>query len=166
MTENILALLVEHNNWANLQIFDACETLTEEQLDFQPQSAVRGTIRETLQHLVMSQEDYSSMLTKFDHPPERGLVLTLSELRELAIQSGKELASLVQDSSTRLLQTQIQLSDGYRVEPWVIIVQVINHATEHREQIKGIMSTLRVEPPRIDGWLYGRQSNALIPPST
>ncbi len=33
MTENILAQLVEHNNWANLQVLDACETLTEEQLD-------------------------------------------------------------------------------------------------------------------------------------
>ena len=166
MTENILAQLVAHNNWANLQVFDACKTLTEGQLDFQPQSAVRGTIRETLQHLVMSQEDYVSMLIKFDHPPEREHTPTLSELREVVINSGRELVSLVQDSANRLLQSQIHLSDGYKVEPWVIIVQVINHATEHREQIKSIMTALGVEPPRIDGWLYGRQSDALIPPST
>jgi hypothetical protein len=73
MSENILVRLLEHNNWANLQVFDACKSLKEEQLDFQPQSAVRGTIRETLQHLVLSQEDYASMLTKFNHPPEREL---------------------------------------------------------------------------------------------
>ncbi len=166
MTENILARLVEHNNWANSQIFDACETLKVEQLDFQPQSSVRGTIRETLQHLVLSQEDYTSMLISFNHPPEREPLLTLPELREVADKSGQQLLSLVQDSSNKLLQAQIHISDCYTVEPWVIIVQVINHATEHREQIKSIMSVLGVEPPRIDGWKYGRSKNALIPPNS
>jgi uncharacterized damage-inducible protein DinB len=166
MSENILVRLLEHNNWANLQVFDACKSLKEEELDFQPQSAVRGTIRETLQHLVLSQEDYASMLTKFNHPPERELAPTLLELRQVMDKSGRDLISLVQDSSSGLLQSQIHLSDGYRVEPWVFIVQVINHATEHREQIKSIMTALGVEPPRVDGWMYGRQENALFPPST
>lgn len=164
MSENILVQLIEHNNWANLQILDACAALQEEQLDFQPQSAVRGTIRETLQHLVLSQEDYASMLITFDHPPEREITLTFSELREVITISGKELVALVKSSSNGLLESQIQLSDGYRVEPWVFIVQVINHATEHREQIKSIMTALEIEPPRIDGWMYGRQQNALFSP--
>ena len=166
MTENVLVRLIEHNNWANLQVFNACETLTEGQLDFQPQAAVCGTIRETLQHLVLSQEDYASMLTTFAHPPERESMPALSELREVVIQSGGTLVSLVQDISNKSLQSQIHVSDGYKVEPWVFIVQVINHATEHREQIKSIMSALGIEPPRIDGWMYGRQKNALIPPTS
>lgn len=166
MTENILARLIEHNNWATLQIFDACATLTAEQLDFEPQSAVRGTIRETLRHLVLSQEDYTAMLTTFGHPPEREVMPTLAELREIVVQSGRELVALVQDFSSKSLQSQIQVSDGYRVEPWVFIVQAINHATEHREQIKSILSALGVEPPRIDGWMYGRLENALIPPGS
>ena len=166
MTENILARFIEHNNWANLQDFDACETLKEEQLDFQPQSAVRGSIRETLQHLVLSQEDYLSILTTANHSPEREPAPTLSELREVAVKSGRELVSLVQGSSSGLLPPQIHLSDGYRVKPWVILVQVINHATEHREQIKSILTALGVEPPRIDGWWFGRESKALIPPSS
>lgn len=160
MKETLLTRLVEHNNWANLQILDACATLTVAQLNAQPQSVVRGTIRETLQHLVTSQEDYLSMLTTFDHPPEREVAPTLAELREIVIKSGIELIAQIQDPASRLLH----LSDGYRVEPWVIIVQAINHATEHREQIKSIMSVLGVEPPRIDGWMFGRQLNALIPP--
>ena len=115
---------------------------------------------------MLSQEDYTSILTTYDHSPERETVLTLSELREVAVRSGSVLVSMVQDFSNESLQSQIHLSDGYRVEPWVIIVQVINHATEHREQIKSVMSALGVEPPRIDGWMYGRQINALIPPSS
>lgn len=162
---NILARLVEHNNWANLLIIDACDTLQEDQLDFQPQSAVRGTIRETLQHFVLSQEDYVSMLTTSKHPQERDLDATLAELRKIAITSGQDLLSLVQNSTPNLLQTQIHVSDGYKVEPWVFIVQLVNHATEHREQIKSILTALGVEPPRIDGWAYGQQQNALLPPT-
>lgn len=162
---NILARLVEHNNWANLLIIDACDTLQEDQLDFQPQSAVRGTIRETLQHFVLSQEDYVSMLTTSKHPQERDLDATLAELRKIAITSGQGLLSLVQNSAPNLLQTQIHVSDGYKVEPWVFIVQLVNHATEHREQIKSILTALGVEPPRIDGWAYGQQQNALLPPT-
>ena len=164
MNEHILARLIEHNNWANLQIFAACETLNDEQLDFQPKTAVHGTIRETLEHFVLSQEDYAAMLIKFTHPPEREVAPTFSELREVLVKSGKVLAAWVLDTSSGL-QSQIHLSDGYRVEPWVFIVQVINHATEHREQIKSILTGLGIEPPRIDGWMYARQENALIAPS-
>ena len=34
MSENILVRLIEHNNWANLQILDACEALSEDSLTF------------------------------------------------------------------------------------------------------------------------------------
>jgi uncharacterized damage-inducible protein DinB len=46
------------------------------------------------------------------------------------------------------------------------MVQIINHATEHREQIKSMLSALEVTPPDIDGWDYGEITKALIPIST
>lgn len=42
------------------------------------------------------------------------------------------------------------------------MLQVINHATEHREQIKSMLSALGVTPPDIDGWDYGEATNALV----
>ncbi len=45
MTENILGKLFEHNNWANLRIIQACSALSDEQLDAEPQSATKGSIR-------------------------------------------------------------------------------------------------------------------------
>jgi uncharacterized damage-inducible protein DinB len=45
------------------------------------------------------------------------------------------------------------------------MVQIINHATEHREQIKSMLTDLGIEPPEIDGWDFGEYSNALIPGS-
>jgi len=63
MTENFLEKLFEHNNWANLQIIQACSALSDEQLDAEPQSVTKGSIRRTLLHLVASQQGYLSLLT-------------------------------------------------------------------------------------------------------
>lgn len=165
MTKSIVERLLEHNNWANLRLLEACGSLSDEQLDFQPHSAVHGTIRAMLRHLATSQEDYLWMLTRFDHPPERGDPLSLAELRDVLTQSGGALVVAAQGGPADRLPAPIHLTDGYTVEPWVILTQVINHATEHREQIKSILSALGKEPPRLDGWVYGRQQEALIPPA-
>jgi uncharacterized damage-inducible protein DinB len=164
MTENFLAKLFEHNNWSNQQIIQACSALSDEQLDTEPQSATKGSIRNTLLHLVSSQRGYLSLLTL---PVEArpSLPLTFAELQESAIFSGEGLLSLARDQSSQRLTTQLQTRDGYLVEPWVVMVQSINHATEHREQIKSMLSALGVTPPEIDGWSYGEAANALIPMS-
>lgn len=36
----------------------------------------------------------------------------------------------------------------------IILTQVINHATEHREQVKGILTEQGIEPPDLSGWAY------------
>jgi len=58
---------------------------------------------------------------------------------------------------------QLQTKDGFHTIPWVVMLQVVNHATEHREQIKSMLSALDVTPPDIDGWDYAEANNALIP---
>ena len=165
MTENILVKLYEHNNWANLQIIQACSALSDEQLNAEPQSATKGSIRRTLLHLVASQQGYLSLLTlsveaRLHTPP------AFAELQKAASISGEGLLALVRDEPSERLKIQLQTTDGYFVEPWVVMVQVINHATEHREQIKSMLSALGVTPPDSDGWSYGEVTNALIPIST
>ena len=165
MAENFLVKLFEHNNWANLQIIEACLALSDEQLDAEPQSATKGSIRNTLVHLVSAQRGYLALLTlpvetRPKTPP------AFAELQESARMSGEGLLALVRDEPGQLPKTQLQTRDGYYVEPWVVIVQIINHATEHREQIKSMLSSLVVTPPNIDGWDYGEATNALIPIST
>ena len=87
-------------------------------------------------------------------------------MQESARTSGEGLLALVRDESGIFPKTRLQTTDGYFVEPWVVLVQVINHATEHREQIKSMLSALGVTPPDIDGWDYGEATKALIPIST
>ena len=164
MTENILEKLFEHNNWANSQIIQACSVLNEQQLDAEPQSATKGSIRSTLFHLVTAQQNYLRLLTL---PLEKRLepvpAPPFVELQKSANISGEALLALARDESRIPMVGRIQTRDGFYVEPWVLMVQIINHATEHREQVKSMLSSLGVTPPNIDGWDYGELTNALIP---
>jgi uncharacterized damage-inducible protein DinB len=163
MTENILVRIFEHNNWANLQILQACSTLGDEQLDAEPHSATAGTIRFTLEHLVGSQESYLSYLTGKDYRSNWQTHPTFDELKKTANFTGQALLALARDES-KLPTTQIRTRDGYLVEPWVLMVQVIQHGNEHREQLSSMLSALGITPPIIDGWYYGEATGANIPP--
>jgi len=161
MTENFLVKLFEHNNWANQKIIEACSVLSDEQLDSEPQSVTKGTIRRTLLHLVHSQQGYLLLLTM---PVDQRLNVapTFAELGESAHKSGAGLLALARGEQ-KPLEPRLTTKDGFYTEPWVVMLQVINHATEHREQIKSMLSALGVTPPNIDGWDYGEATNALIP---
>ena len=161
MTENFLERLFEHNNWTNLRIIQACSSLSDEQLDAEPQSATKGSIRQTLSHLVTSQRGYLSLLTLPAEARPHGS-LAFAELEESVRMSGEGLLALARGEQNPL-NAQLKTRDGYFVEPWVVMVQIINHATEHREQIKSMLSALGVTPPEIDGWSYGEATNSLMP---
>ena len=94
---------------------------------------------------------------RFDPP------LAFAQLQESARTSGEALLALAKDEPAKLPNTTLQTMDGFYVEPWVVLVQIINHATEHREQIKSMLSNLGITPPDIDGWTYAEATNALIP---
>jgi len=161
MTEHFLVKLFEHNNWANSQIIQACSALSDAQLDAEPMSSTKGSIRRTLVHLVNSQHGYLSLLT-LPVEDRRAISPAFAELQQAASISGAGLLALARESNNDP-RTQLQTTDGYLVEPWVVMVQIINHATEHREQISSMLSALGVTSPNLDGWAYGEVTDALIP---
>lgn len=165
MGQNILVKLFEHNNWANLQILQACSALSDEQLDAPPQSATEGSIRSTLQHLVSAQYGYLRLLTLPLEERRDRVTVAFADAETSLENSGERLLELARDVSS-LPVTHIQTRDNHLVESWVIMVQIINHATEHREQIKSMLTAMGITPPSIDGWDFGEATKALIPLST
>ncbi len=160
MPENILARIYEHNNWANDQIVAACAALTDEQLDAPPQSATEGTIRGTLLHLVNAQLGYLRLLTLPLEQRQERVNLDFVEVGESIKQTGEALLDLVREGTYPT--GRITTRNGHYVEPWVVLVQIINHATEHREQIKSMLTAMGITPPSIDGWDYGDVMQALV----
>lgn len=162
MTKNLLAKLFEHNNWANQKILEACAGLPPEHLDAPPKSATEGSIRSTLLHLVSAQYGYLRLLTLPLEERRDRVTVDFSDIEKSLKESGEQLLRLARDTS-EIPSTRIQTRDDYLVEPWVIMVQIINHATEHREQIKSMLTALDITPPSIDGWDYGESVRALVP---
>jgi uncharacterized damage-inducible protein DinB len=160
MPENILARIYEHNNWANDQIVAACAALTDEQLDAPPQSATEGTIRGTLLHLANAQFGYLRILTLPLEQRQTPANLQYSEIEVSIKQTGEALLKLVKEG--KYPAERLTTRDGHYVEPWVVLVQIINHATEHREQIKSMLTAMGITPPSIDGWDYGDVMKALV----
>ena len=72
--------------------------------------------------------------------------------------------SLVRDPSVIFQPTPLRTTDDFYVDPSVVILQVINHAHEHREQIKSMLTALGIEPPEIASWEYGEAVGSLLPP--
>jgi uncharacterized damage-inducible protein DinB len=167
MSEDFLVKLFEHNHWANLQIIQACAALTDEQLDAPPTSATFGTIRETLLHFVGSQAAYLRTLTvSVEERRATPITLEFAHLEQSARSSGTALIALATDTSAIFQPKPLQTTDGFYVDPFVVIIQVINHATEHREQIKSMLTALGFTPPSIDGWDYGFATDTLVPISS
>ena len=149
-----LAAIYEHNAWANLLLIEACRELTPEQLA----TAVEGTYGElgdTLAHLVSGETFYVELLTDWG-PPERwhrgdpfpGIESLLQRARE----TGPRLLAVAQSIDADEL---IERDPGELIPASVVLVQAVNHATEHRAHIATILTQLGIEPPAIDGWHHG-----------
>ncbi|MEO8607622.1 MAG: DinB family protein [Chloroflexota bacterium] len=162
MNENYLARIFEQNNWANQEIIEVCLTLTDEQLDAVPTSATYGTIRETLLHLIASQKGYLRTLFLPLEVRRDPVTLTLEEVQESATESGQAFLAIARDPSSIDGMTKLRTWDDYIVEPWVLMVQIINHGTEHREQIKSMLTAMGITPPQIDGWYYGEATGTVF----
>ena len=44
--------------------------------------------------------------------------------------------------------------EAFTLPVWLLLVQAINHATEHRAQVAAILTHQGVDPPSMDGWTY------------
>ncbi len=175
MYENYLVRIFEQNNWANRQIIEVCLKLSDEQLDAPPTSATYGSIRETLVHMVAAQQRYLHHLTLPlevrreivypDFADEEAAAGSTGEpfaVEAVADSTGEAFLALARGETNLFQSTQIHTPDGYIVEPWVLMVQVINHGAEHREQIKSMLTALGITPPVVDGWIYGETLGALV----
>jgi uncharacterized damage-inducible protein DinB len=150
-----LTTLFSHNLWANLRLLEQCKELRSEQMDATIPGA-QGSLHDTLQHIVNAERSYHSRITTGQMYRGTGneQQMTLAEMIDS-----------LQLTGTGLIEwaTKVQADDSVQID-WdgtprevpktIILIQVINHATEHREQVKAIMSQLGLEPPDLQAWSY------------
>jgi uncharacterized damage-inducible protein DinB len=152
--------IFKHNLWANLRILDACEKVTDEQLE----TKVLGTydtIKSTLKHLFGAEERYLFRLTGDIPEPQLREIEGFpgfDVLRDHARRSGEGFIRLVSgaEPTEDIIITNDQGTEA--IAPALLLVQAINHATEHRTHILTILGQHGIElleDEYVDGWAYG-----------
>ncbi len=155
----ILAELFQHNRWANLRLLDACARLTDDQLN----AAAPGTygrVRDTLVHMLAAEERYVGLLT--GEQPKKPLRESegypgIPELRKRARRSGQALIEVAARARPNRILRGVRRGKPYAISIEVVLVQAINHATEHRAHIVTSLSQHGVTVPDLDGWAFGER---------
>jgi uncharacterized damage-inducible protein DinB len=149
-----LAAIFDHNRWANEVLLEACRDLTPEQLA----TSVVGTYGDlgaTLAHVASGEAFYTLLLSGWkpstewqQDDPFPGVDQLLEVVRETGTRLRLAAESIAADAP-------IERDPGELIPASVILVQAINHATEHRAHATTILTQLGIEPPPIDGWHHG-----------
>jgi uncharacterized damage-inducible protein DinB len=158
-----------HHLWATLEVLDACDALSPEQLSATAPGTY-GSILDTIRHLVGADASYLFVMSRERVPNIDEEQMDLAELRAVMERNGKawsELLSEGVDPSEVLVRTW---DDGSQTRaPYGIrLAQALQHGTDHRSQICTVLTTIGVEPPLIDLWDFGEQTGSVdeTPPPT
>ncbi len=147
--------LFRYNRWANLRLLDACAQLPDGQLDASADGAY-GSVRQTLMHLLSSEEGYARTLTGDAPTPrleEQAPFPGFDELRRRAQMSGEKLIAYVERS--RDFDQILWLDKGtYKAPVIVVVMQALDHGIDHRTQIASVLSRQGITPPELDAWAY------------
>lgn len=149
--------LFGHNKWANLKLLEACEALTDEQLDIKIEGTY-GTIRGTLWHIIGAEVSYVHRVTGEwpDVPLKREEFPGFEKLKRVAAWTSDEMLKLAREASGGKMV--IERDEEEKMEAQYplssLLTQAINHANEHRAQIATTLSQHGIEPPNMEGWTY------------
>ena len=153
-------LLVEffrHNSMMNSRLLEACRELTAEQLGTAVEGTY-GTIGATLVHIANSQVGYGlrSLAREKPEPLAEDPFPRFEDLAERYSYGN----GLLEEAAARAGEdVEIEVSGDDPPGTWkmpasLILLQAVNHGTEHRSQIATILTWLGIEPPPMDGWTY------------
>lgn len=154
-----LVEIYRHNRWANLRLLDRCASLTEEQLALSAPGTF-GPVGDTLVHLVGAEQRYVAAL--LGQPPGEALEASgfpgFARLSEAAAASGDALIRIASADPAGDALSLNRRGQAWRIDPAHFLVQAVNHATEHRAQVVGILTQNSIEVPDLDGWAFSRET--------
>ncbi|HET9494506.1 MAG TPA: DinB family protein [Chloroflexia bacterium] len=158
MPNTTLAEMYRHSLRSTLRLIDACEKLTDEQLDTSL-AGTYGSIRSTLLHMLGAEERYVARIRGEQPGPrlEDSPFPGFDALRASAERTGNALIDICENLREDAILRGTWRGEPYEQPAMTLIIQALNHATEHRTHIGSLMGYQGVEPPDSDGWEYGDQ---------
>lgn len=133
MTTRLTNLFKQHL-WANQHLLEACTKLSDEQLDATTRGTY-GSVRETLMHLFAAEERYVSLLTGHRSEPalsENDSFVGFDELQQRARKTGEALIAIAEHSEENQVIHLYYDEQDHEVPAFIVLIQALNHATDHR----------------------------------
>ena len=156
----ILQDIIEHHIWANDTLLAFCEELSPEQLALTVPGTF-GTVEETFAHVAANEEWYLRCLHGVGITDEmRTTIFDGEVLRELHVvrpvlaKTANAWRQVVADWPQNAVRDFPSEGKVKKLPISLFVMQMINHATEHRAHIRTIVSTHGITPPDIDGWSW------------
>jgi uncharacterized damage-inducible protein DinB len=163
---DVVAEFFGHNAMMNRRLLDACRLLSSEQL-LAATPGTYGSIGATLVHIANSQEGYAARFLGVPRPeplpedPFPGF--------EALVERFTYGDAQLQEAAAQALRGHVVQVTGddplgkWRMPAALLLLQAVNHGTEHRSQVATTLTQLGVEPPEMDGWTYFFASGNMIP---
>ncbi len=163
---DLVVEFLRHNTMMNRRLLDVCRELSDEQRDTGLEGTY-GPIGATLVHVANGQLGYVPRHIAADRPqpltadPFPGwetvaerFDLGNDRLEAFAARAGEEHEIEVTGDTP---EEKLSIPAG------LLLLQAVNHGTEHRSQVATILTHLGVEPPEMDGWTYMWDSGQMRP---
>jgi uncharacterized damage-inducible protein DinB len=156
--------MYRYDDWATGRLLETAERLTPGQL-LAPGQAGRGSIRNTLVHLISVQrrwlkwwngalpadEAYQLQLEPADFPD-------LAAIRSMYNEVQQELRAFVAQLSEADLQQVLSnpMPDGtvFRMRLWQLMLHVATHGTQHRSEVAAMLTAAGASPGDLDLIFY------------
>ncbi|MHB8573033.1 MAG: DinB family protein [Candidatus Dormibacteria bacterium] len=153
------------NAWATVRLLEFVSDLDP---SVQQATAVGtwGPLLGTLTHLVAADERYLALLTgrTHDQPVSEGAPVDAQLLLDHARWLDRQWNQVFEEAAPEWFYGDVEVEDGgerYLVQRTVVLTQGVNHGTEHRAEVKVILTQSGVEPPSLDGWTFGDADGAI-----
>ncbi len=161
MTSSLLADAFGHHVWATLRVIDACEALTPDQLETNLPGTF-GSIIATLRHTVGADSWYLFRTSRGRVTPVEEDVeasMSLADLRAMMVSHAEVWPTVLAGDIDPDEMIASKRDDGTEnfAPMGLRLAQALHHGTDHRSQICTALTSLRIEPPEIDLWDYGRE---------
>jgi uncharacterized damage-inducible protein DinB len=166
MLTEVLRALYDYNHWATEIVLDTAAKLAPEQW-LAPGTAGRGSVRDTLVHLVSAQnrwlawwdgshsaEDANRIRLDPADYPDLAAVRTAWAASDEAIRAF--VARLSEADAVRVFDATLQDGRVFRSVLWKMLLHVANHGTQHRSEVAAMLTSFGYSPGDLDALRYFR----------
>jgi uncharacterized damage-inducible protein DinB len=163
MNKTDLLFLLDYTAWANARLLQAAEKLNPEQFTAAHRTTY-GSLRGILVHVLVSFTVWRSRMQLGHMPAALPAQEDFPDVRLFTARLQEEHAalrlyvdSLDEAGVQRLVEYRTSRGDAFQNAVWQIVLQVINHATQHRSEAAEVLTEYGCSPGDLDLIWYLRQ---------